>query len=501
MSPWFWSQRQDMGPQPRTGHAMVYDGARKRTVLFGGEGLSGGDQPLLFDDTWDWDGELWRQVQDTGPDPRSGHQLAFDAERKQVVLFGGRAAGSALRDDTWVYEGDGWTQVADTGPAARFGHGLAYDSGRKRVVLFGGEVADGSVRGDTWEWDGESWTQVEDVGPAPRRGHAIAYDLARTRVVVFGGVDGEDDQGDTWEWDGTHWTQVADTGPAPCRDAGLASGAEGVVLFGGTEAVPATPGLSAALGLTWEWREQHWTQRQDIGPAPRSGHTLASDIDRGRVVLFGGLADDSTGSGTPGVLTGDTWELPLTGSGPAGGGLKLVAFVVDPTSVEQGQDVSARVDISEPAPPGSGIELVTPTGSTTLPFAPGQVTLTFPISTQNFPIGSADLTVRLGTQDLTATITVTPPAPALNLISFTFTPNPAAPGATVALVVVLDQVTNLDAQVELFDGEGNAVGGVLVPGGSDTGQAEFSIAVEGDYEFEARIGSSSLKATLHIAPE
>lgn len=64
---------------------------------------------------------------------------------------------------------------------------------------------------------------------------------------------------------------------------------------------------------------------------------------------------------------------------------------------------------------------------------------------------------------------------------------------------MLDQVTNLDAVVELFDGEGNAAGGVLVPGGSDRAQSQFSFTNEGDYEFEARIGASSQQATLHIS--
>lgn len=60
-------------------------------------------------------------------------------------------------------------------------------------------------------------------------------------------------------------------------------------------------------GGTWDWRDQQWTLRQDIGPAPRSGSTLAFDGDRGRIVLFGPPADDGSGAG---LVTNDTWELP-----------------------------------------------------------------------------------------------------------------------------------------------------------------------------------------------
>jgi hypothetical protein len=32
-----WSQRQDIGPSPRVGHAITYDSIRERTTLFGGQ--------------------------------------------------------------------------------------------------------------------------------------------------------------------------------------------------------------------------------------------------------------------------------------------------------------------------------------------------------------------------------------------------------------------------------------------------------------------------------
>jgi hypothetical protein len=32
----FWTQRQDIGPRARAGHAAAYDAGRHRTVLFGG---------------------------------------------------------------------------------------------------------------------------------------------------------------------------------------------------------------------------------------------------------------------------------------------------------------------------------------------------------------------------------------------------------------------------------------------------------------------------------
>ena|SRR5437763_3070308 len=91
---------------------------------------------------------LWTQKQDVGPLPRSDVAMVFDAARKRVLLFGG-ASGSTLFNDTWEWDGKCWTQRQDIGPAARAFAGLAYDSTRERAVLFGG--AGQTVFGDTWE--------------------------------------------------------------------------------------------------------------------------------------------------------------------------------------------------------------------------------------------------------------------------------------------------------------------------------------------------------------
>jgi len=60
-----WTQRAVSGPSARYEHAMAYDAARARVVLFGGREqfpLTG-----VFADTWEWDGSAWLQRQVTGP--------------------------------------------------------------------------------------------------------------------------------------------------------------------------------------------------------------------------------------------------------------------------------------------------------------------------------------------------------------------------------------------------------------------------------------------------
>src|SRR5688572_19775570 len=82
----------------RTGQAMAHDGGRGRVVLFGG--ISGSAGPLLAE-TWEWDGATWSQRSPaTSPAARFAHAVAFDAARGRTVLFGGKNAAGLL-SDTW----------------------------------------------------------------------------------------------------------------------------------------------------------------------------------------------------------------------------------------------------------------------------------------------------------------------------------------------------------------------------------------------------------------
>ena len=92
---------------------------------------------LYKNDTWEWDGNEWIQVADTGPSPRIGHAMAYDSERDKIVLFGG-GDDTSFYSDTWEWDGNEWIQVADTGPSKRTFHSMIYDSSEKEILLFGG---------------------------------------------------------------------------------------------------------------------------------------------------------------------------------------------------------------------------------------------------------------------------------------------------------------------------------------------------------------------------
>ena len=86
-------------PSARDGHAMAYDVARQRVVLFGGNSLTS-----IFSDTWEWDGSNWTlRSPTTSPSERFGHAMAYDVAHQRVVLFGGAGSWPKAYSDTWLY--------------------------------------------------------------------------------------------------------------------------------------------------------------------------------------------------------------------------------------------------------------------------------------------------------------------------------------------------------------------------------------------------------------
>jgi len=143
-----WRQCQPTRQPPGTG-AMVYDAARRRVVHFGGIGSSSG----WSDDTWEWDGTNWTLRQPAHkPGGRHSHAMAYDSARQRIVLFAGDSNGW-WQNDTWEWDGTNWNFCRPaTSPAIRANHAMAYDSSRQRVVLFGGQNLGSMGMNDTWEY-------------------------------------------------------------------------------------------------------------------------------------------------------------------------------------------------------------------------------------------------------------------------------------------------------------------------------------------------------------
>jgi hypothetical protein len=284
-----WLNKTPAGTKPniRKEHAMAYDSARGRLVLFGG--IESPPTPGV----WEWDGSSWivKTSGDARPSGRYNHAMAYDSARSRVVLVGGHAGGPL--QDVWEWDGVSWGDKTPVGtkPSARLAHALAYDSTRGRTLLFGGREGGSSAifKQDTWVLNGPLWSDVTPDGtkPTPRWGSVMAHDSARGRTVLFGGYDGSYKQ-DVWEWDGTAWL---DKTPAGLKPSGRHSSAMAydsargrIVLFGGYDGVRKQD--------VWEWDGTSWFDKTPAGtkPVAREDFAMAYDSARGRVVLFGGDA-------------------------------------------------------------------------------------------------------------------------------------------------------------------------------------------------------------------
>jgi len=151
---------------------------------------------------------------------RHDHAMAYDAARQKIILFGGKSVQGDHLGDTWTHTwnqtgnqtGQGWRQQLSTNnPTSRHGHTLVYDSTHNQVLLFGGQDAEGSYLNDLWAWDGTNWEQLffQDgpTLPPARTQHSAAYHRATQQMIIFGGHNGIDALDDTWLWSDGLWKQ------------------------------------------------------------------------------------------------------------------------------------------------------------------------------------------------------------------------------------------------------------------------------------------------------
>ncbi|MBI4871485.1 MAG: hypothetical protein HY814_07955, partial [Candidatus Riflebacteria bacterium] len=295
----------------RRSTATAFDRARGATVLYGGQydccfpvhGLA---------DTWTFDGVRWQQVAVPSPPGRLRHAMAYDFARRRVVLFGGMAdTSSRYLDDTWEWDGTVWDQRAPaTSPPTLFDAAMAYDAAQGRTLLFGG--SSGTNLAETWSWDGTCWSRLwPSTSPAARTLHAMTYDLSRARIVLFGGSKSSGQFGDTWEWTGNDWRCVT-PGASPPERYGHAmtydTARQRVLLFGG-QAVNTQYTVVGRYSDCWEWDGTNWTQLATASEPPsRMLHALAYDAAKNKAVVFGGSSYSSD--------CDDTWLLTFGAGQP-----------------------------------------------------------------------------------------------------------------------------------------------------------------------------------------
>ena len=345
-------------PSARYGPAVAWDGARGRLVLFGGK--AGGGYGYVNDETWEWDGFDWAQLSpSSSPSGRANHAMAYDTARRRVVLFGGSTSGQDFLGDTWEFDGETWTRMdTPVAPPGRTYHQMVYDAARRTVVLFGGSrwtpSSSWGVLSDTWEWNGTVWRERQPARwPRARSRHAMGYDASRERVVVAGGTGTQPQPlSDSWEWDGSGWTPTQAPAQPPGRDgAAMAFDAArgSLVLYGGNFAVNA----EGDPRDVWELQAAPRAVPPDRSPLASAG--AARLVAPGATVGLTAAAVDPDG----GTVTyrwrrnpaepGDGADVGLTGSASASAsftppGTGTYSFLLEATD-PRGSVTTAVVDV------------------------------------------------------------------------------------------------------------------------------------------------------------
>lgn len=317
------------GPGPRTDAQLAYDAARDRVVLFGGRA----GPPFLpaETDTWEWDGAAWSATSPTRRPPAlpafSGGDFVYDAGRQRSLLVffdNGQLS-------TWAWDGADWTDLALTIPRtiATAYAWAAYDAARDRVVLLA------EFTNETLELGPTGWTSLRLTSPSARARAGATYDPNAQAGLLFGGVSllfGGVGLPELWAWDGVRWTEVAPTGPVPPVDAGIDpdqlvyDDARGRAVL-----------LAAGRVNPWEWDGARWLEVVPTGTVTPAGTDWAVTYDpvRQRTLLFGGRI--SNPFPTPSTFLdqflawdGARWTpLPVSPSGPSARDPGAFAFAPD----------------------------------------------------------------------------------------------------------------------------------------------------------------------------
>jgi len=310
-----WKRVANDGPPARNRHAMAYDSARQRVVLFGGLDERTGAR---LGDTWEWDGEQWHFGAHTGPSPRAHTSLAYDSTLQRVLLFGGVGRADDKygdNNDTWKWDGVAWQDVSGSSkrPAARNGQGMAYDILRRKMVMYGGGVTFDGGFDDTWTRDASDWHRRSRAGGPGVRFVFDAMAFDRELGLTIQSSDTCDPQ-DTWAWNGQVWSSMAGAKPTPARySPSLAydSARHRVVMHGGD----GCPHGVAWPTDTWEWDGTGWQQVDTTGMGGRQGAPLTYDRRRGQVILFGGIGQEHPQMGDTWAWSGPTYRCDVSMAG------------------------------------------------------------------------------------------------------------------------------------------------------------------------------------------
>lgn len=229
------------------------DVAASRLYMYGG---AGSDAQAVPADLWYYRAyyDQWTLVSPASTTkPGKRQWTGLSCGTGSCVMAGG-SNGVGLVNETWVYSEatSAWTQAkcARTSPCptARQMTTMAFDPQRGNHLLFGGRGSQSSGLNDTWTFDAATlkWTLKAPTLKPAERNRAAALNVPGIGVVMHGGQDyyGRAARCDLFVWNGSNWRSIQfDVNqPHPCLHShSMAWDGQRLVMTGGYVDTSDTP--------------------------------------------------------------------------------------------------------------------------------------------------------------------------------------------------------------------------------------------------------------------
>lgn len=308
-------------PSGRSQHAAAYDYDAEGMLIFGGEKHYKNKIPssLKVDHTlWAWNQTGWKPFNIQGPGVRNDAKMVYHEKNKKTYLIGGRIYDTLgkpnVLDEFWEWSGNSWKLIPAASTPGKFLHtNVVYDADRNQIVLFGGVKVGLGFSNELWEWDGIRWEKREvALAPSPRIAHGMVYSKAWKKTLIIGGVNEKGEiQNETWTWDGKKFELMDSLLPKVEPGPGNAVGIEGksgfkILLAGRLNSLADIKSIDPSdrkIG-TWLWDGRTWEKLDVINaPSLRENHSMVFDPNHKRVILFGGGGREESGYDNP----NDVW--------------------------------------------------------------------------------------------------------------------------------------------------------------------------------------------------
>jgi hypothetical protein len=308
-------------PADRAWHAFTSNGGTdvtaSRLYMYGG---SDSTPKVVPADLWYYGAyaDKWTLVTPSStakPGNRAWEGLSCGAGA--CVMTGGNNGASLFNGgETWVYNEatNAWIQAAcrrSLCPSPRQMITMAFDPDRGNHLLFGGKGSQPPGLNDTWTFDTATlkWTVRQPTLKPSERNRAAAAHVPGVGVVMHGGQDyyGRAPLCDLFVWNGTNWRSIQFelNQPYPCLHThSMAWDGQSLIVTGGYVDTSDTPNpTSWRFTFAADARSGVWSQASSGVCLPilgadatiHPGAKMAYDVPTATRVWFGGEANGTSG--------------------------------------------------------------------------------------------------------------------------------------------------------------------------------------------------------------